>query len=462
MFLLLAGLAFAEWEENVTVRVVDAAGKVVPEVVVAITYQRANANTQSDGRERGLTNLAGEFSANLVNRVPAEFNPSTTYQIAVESYFWSEKRTVESQNASGRLEIFTAPIVLDEVRVSIYDTAGFPIPGAVGATTEPYISRRTSDSNGFMSFLVSPDFILEGAVGFGDFSIPFRSTAQSRQIPVRIPILQQNELNFTVLDSKGGPLGGVMVRTSAGGQPIATSEQGIVRYRGLQAPVFDVYFSYGGIYAKKTVLVSNASTHMLVLPSLLNIAALSQERYSEKCVKITAEVFDPRPSASTAKAVVNYTAGVNGSRGEELLSLGGAVYVNDFCVDGPARAVLYVATGLDNAAYGFAIDPYSLPLPVKEPLSGGNQSAGTGGGAVGGRLGGSGFLEVAVGITLLIVAAAAVLILRARSLSKKPKLVIEEEQKKGPPRPGLLDMASSQARFYGRCLVKFVREAFKK
>jgi hypothetical protein len=471
VFLSLFGAAFASWMENATVRIVDSEGKPIPDVWVVITYQKSNANLVSDGEEKGFTDLAGEFRASLENRVAQEFRPLGRYNISANTYFWSSSQVVEATNASEKLTIFRAPIKVDEVSVKVLDQAGLPVPGAVASTTSPFIARRSSDPSGTIRFYVAAGFALEGAVGYGPYSTSFRSEPGRReQIFFYIPVSLAG-LNITVRDEAGKPLAGVSVRSSAGGQVLQTDSQGIVSYQNVQTQRFEVYAAYSGVYVKKTIISANPSTHELTIPRQLLIASVAQERVKENTVKLTVVVHDPASQGGQLEgnATVEYSAVGGPTASKSLIFVAPSSFVNDFEIDAPARAEAVIKIGDRELRHGFVINPFILPY-YSAPVSPGgqiNQTPGANGTAVSGWGGGGAatpnpledYLPIILPIGIAFFVVGVFFVYKTRVAA--PKKEKEEKKEQLKPQNAKLDIGG-QVTYYARCLVKFVRDIFKK
>lgn len=321
--LLLAALAHSV-EVPLAVRVVDASGVVVPDVLIQVQYQSDGFRPLLDGQVEGFTNVRGQWRtavqiANLSRALPL--------QVRAYAPYWASgtaSAPIGPSEPSAAAD-FTLNLTLESYDVRVVDEAGAPVPGALVRLSSPWPLSRATDSAGLAQFRLPPGSNVSGRVehlaSYQPLSIP--PSPSGAPVEVRLPFADPRPLlpsgpaysaSIQVRGVRDETLPFLLVNVSSGGQTRSylTDNAGYIHLRSAERP--DALLSWavdGNVYSADLDLaarptLARAPVSIRILPPVV----LS---IGESCQRVSVTVINPRVGIP-----LNVTARSSGGSGAPL------------------------------------------------------------------------------------------------------------------------------------------------
>ena len=335
--IILAGLAFPLWDQQLLVKAVDQNGNPVADALVQIAYQKLNAvSMDNDGLVVGKTDANGLFYANLSNRVPAAYE-SRELHVSLSTFYWDgEKKTATANSSELKAILFTVPAMLQKVAITVFDSENWAMEGA-SVTVLGSDLKKTTASDGKAEFSLPSGTPFSGFVFYngtlaGQFSSSDISGENGTQaISVHIPYWSPSHdinaskhgkiiLRLFFTEKNGTPMAGQAVSFSyLGKASSATADPaGVAAFTAGKSGTVGIFVKkYDYTYAFSLDLVVrngtnasieqngssivftengtdiNASVTVALYP-LLNINSFSASEEGGNCFGIYANISDPR------------------------------------------------------------------------------------------------------------------------------------------------------------------------
>ena len=305
MFVLLAGVAFAakcdtQWEDTVTVKVLDAKWRPIENAKVNITYQRDYTTGKGYVTTKDFyTDQFGYMSTTILNQEKNPKHVDCDIEIYVEYDRVVEKTTVTAEH-----HVVEIQVMFDAYRLTVRAIDGTGAPIANNPIRANGIWKNTSDS-GYATFTVN-------AADDVEVAIPFRNAVVTRTIMVEDDMqytLQALLYDFGIeaVDDEGNPLEAFFVIEDANytGHSVELEEMTIARPR--------VSATYGVLTKNIEVDLSQKEDYTVVFDlTPPEITDVSVEMTEEGDMRIYFDVNDPGvhgSGPSLEDTEVGYTIG---------------------------------------------------------------------------------------------------------------------------------------------------------
>ena len=409
-FLLMAGLAFPLWDQQIVVTAVDSNHNPVSDALVQIAYQKLNAiSFDKDGLIVGRTGANGLFYANLSNKVPFAYE-SRELKVSISTYYFDGMEQVAMANSSDLKQIgFVLPITLTNVSITVYDAENWTLEGAVVTLTGSDLQKTTStDGKADFSFPSSTPF--SGFVFYnntlaGQFSSSNALAGNGTQaISVHIPYLSpRHDINaskhgklifkFLFTEVNGSAMPGQAVSFSYLGKVsnATTDQSGMASFtadRNGSIGISMAKYGYTYAYSLNATVQSGANASIgqsggniiftengtnvqanvtVALYPLLLINSLEPSKLGENCFSVYANVSDPRTSlpmqVQMSQAAIDPPSAF--SNVQTLLDDSG-LYYSSLCINSSMRLKVVASNRFERAESAIRLN-YTAPPPPMPP-----------------------------------------------------------------------------------------------
>ncbi|MDE1798373.1 MAG: hypothetical protein KGH63_03130 [Candidatus Micrarchaeota archaeon] len=318
LFVLLAALLAlpalrAASQAQMAVSILDADGRPVPDVLVALYYQKNASNPLLDGYAEGFTDSSGQWRGSII--FPDNVVPPATVRLMAYTPYWSSDAATASISTAPNEELdasFTIPTPFETYRVQ-FSGAGGPISGAQVQVLSPQFLARQTDSNGLVQMRLPTGMPVSGTLSYSGQSVGFDFASQSglpsgqpRQVTIHYPFENASPsappalYNLTVraIDSNGRlslrePFA---VQTPAGNLTYVSDGLGYLRLLGVPYSSLNVSWTLYNLTYNATIDMAHPPAELRT-PVLLAIQAPQVVTLGESCYRVIVNVADPRPDA---------------------------------------------------------------------------------------------------------------------------------------------------------------------
>ena len=402
IFLLLLGLPFAAWSQELSVGAFDKNGLPLEKARVEISYQSANALSETDGLLIGETGEDGYFRANLSNRVPKE-SEVRKINVRLSSYYAKDElRTLEA-NESGEAEVlFTLPFQLKPVELLVYTRDGARARNASIFISGPNI-RKSTGLDGSAKFFLPTGFNFSGFAQYEGETLKISSAqlfagegnAATITFPPHGQSPEENSagignstFKLLLIDKDGKPAAGEKLSFLYFGDEYSayTSPEGFAEFRHNKSGLVQVYFTrYQYDYRFTYNITGNISSNdsetfnkTIAISPLIKLGPLLYKQNATNCYLLSTNASaDPRPGFATV--VVLYLDGPYLNRSLPVRQIsqsekGGLSFGSELCVDADTQ-VRAIASDPYDTAQAFTVLGYSKPPPPpkktgRDPVTG--------------------------------------------------------------------------------------------
>ena len=313
--MLLISSCFANWAQNVVVKVSDSQGNPAEGVDVSITYQSSSA--LANDKITGRTGPDGIFSTLLSNTLAPAYE-SRAFEARASSYYWNgESKKANASDTGTTTFAFIVPQKLVPFIVSVYNSGKEPMQGALIFLNEQR-TRRFTDRNGTALFYVPGGIPFTGFMTNANKTEYFSSsdskeTNGTMRLDITIPLSQilqtgeKAELGKTFLEARfmgldNSPLANQKVALSYNGMTSSFFTDSDGKYTLILDKNGTVDFTvskndYPYRFAYNVTVVKNeskkAKEEYAIFP-LLNITSFEKTEEGKGCYWLSAGVSDPR------------------------------------------------------------------------------------------------------------------------------------------------------------------------